>query len=145
MPGEVVTLVDPSGAGSSDIAACGGVARTVRRQGGGDRRRARANTASLVAGVGLAPRAGHRPARLSGGEQQRVAIARALANDPRILLGDEPTGNLDHATGESVLNTLLELVRHTGLAALIATHNLDLARRLDHIVALEDGRLKPVD
>jgi ABC-type lipoprotein export system ATPase subunit len=85
------------------------------------------------------------PARLSGGEQQRVAIARALANDPRILLGDEPTGNLDHATGESVLGTLLDLVRHTGLAALIATHNLDLARRLDRIVALEDGRLRPLD
>ncbi len=83
------------------------------------------------------------PARLSGGEQQRVAIARALANDPRILLGDEPTGNLDHATGDSVLSTLLDLVRHTGLAALIATHNL--ARRLDRIVALEDGRLRPLD
>jgi lipoprotein-releasing system ATP-binding protein len=145
MTGEVVTLVDPSGAGKSDIAACGGIARTVKRRDGADRRRARANAASLVAGVGLAPRAGHRPARLSGGEQQRVAIARALANDPRILLGDEPTGNLDHATGDSVLDTLLDLVRHPGLAALIATHNLDLARRLDRIVALEDGRLKPVD
>jgi lipoprotein-releasing system ATP-binding protein len=108
------------------------------------RRQAREKAAGLLDRVGLMPRAGHRPARLSGGEQQRVAIARALANDPRILLGDEPTGNLDHATGESVLGTLLELVRHTGLAALIATHNLDLARRLDHIVALEDGRLKHV-
>src|SRR6266436_3835326 len=109
------------------------------------RRQAREKAAALLDRVGLAPRAGHRPGRLSGGEQQRVAIARALANDPRILLGDEPTGNLDHATGDSVLGTLLDLVRHTGLAALIATHNLDLARRLDHIVALEDGRLKPVD
>ena len=108
------------------------------------RRQAREKAAGLLDQVGLAPRAGHRPARLSGGEQQRVAIARALANDPKILLGDEPTGNLDHATGESVLNTLLELVRDTGLAALIATHNLDLARRLDRIVGLEEGRLKTV-
>ena len=109
------------------------------------RGRAREKARGLLAQVGLAPRAGHRPARLSGGEQQRVAIVRALANDPKILLGDEPTGNLDHATGESVLATLLDLVRHSGLAGLIATHNLDLARRLDRIVGLEDGRLKPVD
>jgi lipoprotein-releasing system ATP-binding protein len=108
------------------------------------RRRARDKAAGLLERVGLAPRAGHRPARLSGGEQQRVAIARALANDPKILLGDEPTGNLDHATGESVLQSLLDLVRGTGLAALIATHNLDLARRLDRVVALEDGRLRTV-
>jgi lipoprotein-releasing system ATP-binding protein len=109
------------------------------------RRRAREKAAGLLDRVGLAPRALQRPARLSGGEQQRVAIVRALANDPKILLGDEPTGNLDHATGESVMNTLLDLVRHTGLAALIATHNLELAGRLDRIVALEDGRLRPVD
>jgi lipoprotein-releasing system ATP-binding protein len=108
------------------------------------RARAREKAAALLAGVGLMPRAGHRPARLSGGEQQRVAIVRALANDPKILLGDEPTGNLDHATGDGVLGTLIGLVRRTGLAALIATHNLDLARRLDRIVALEDGRLKPM-
>jgi lipoprotein-releasing system ATP-binding protein len=107
------------------------------------RGRARAKAAALLDQVGLAPRAQHRPARLSGGEQQRVAIVRALANDPNLLLGDEPTGNLDHATGESVLNTLLDLVRRTGLAALIATHNLDLARRLDRVLALEDGRLRP--
>src|ERR1700761_7974966 len=100
------------------------------------RRRARGKAAELLDRVGLAARTGHRPARLSGGEQQRVAIVRALANDPRILLADEPTGNLDHATGDSVMNTLLDLVRRTGLAALIATHNLDLARRLDRIVAL---------
>jgi len=111
----------------------------------GPRRLARKKAASLLDRVGLAARAGHRPARLSGGEQQRVAIARALANDPKILLGDEPTGNLDHATGESVLGTLLDLVRGTGLAALIATHNLDLARRLDRIVALADGRLRLVE
>ena len=106
------------------------------------RRAARERAAQLLDWVGLAPRAQHRPARLSGGEQQRVAIVRALANEPKILLGDEPTGNLDHATGDSVLATLLEIVRRTGLSALVATHNLDLARRLDRIVALEDGRLK---
>jgi len=106
------------------------------------RGRAREKARGLLAQVGLAPRAGHRPARLSGGEQQRVAIVRALANDPKILLGDEPTVNLDHATGESVLATLLDLVRHSGLAGLIATHNLDLARRLDRVVVLEDGHLK---
>jgi lipoprotein-releasing system ATP-binding protein len=109
------------------------------------RSRARQKAAALLDGVGLAARAGHRAARLSGGEQQRVAIVRGLANDPKILLGDEPTGNLDHATGEGVLQTLVSLVRRTGLAALIATHNLDLARRLDRTVALEDGRLKPVE
>ena len=108
------------------------------------RRPARRKAAELLDRVGLAPRIRHRPARLSGGEQQRVAIVRALANAPRILLADEPTGNLDHATGDGVLSTLLDLVRHTGLAALIATHNLELARRLDRIVALEDGRLKPL-
>ena len=109
------------------------------------RRLAREKAAGLLDRVGLAARTGHRPARLSGGEQQRVAIARALANEPKILLGDEPTGNLDHATGESVLGTLLDLVRDTGLTALIATHNLDLARRLDRIVALADGRLRMVE
>ena len=108
------------------------------------RRQAREKAAGLLDQVGLASRAGHRPARLSGGEQQRVAIARALANNPKILLGDEPTGNLDHATGESVLETLVDLVRGTGLAALIATHNLELARRLDRIVALEDGKLRSI-
>ncbi len=110
---------------------------------GAPRRRAREKAMGLLDRVGLGMRAGHRPARLSGGEQQRVAIARALANDPQILLGDEPTGNLDHSTGETVLDTLLELVGSTGLAALVATHNTDLARRLDRIVALEDGRLRP--
>jgi lipoprotein-releasing system ATP-binding protein len=103
---------------------------------------AREKATALLAGVGLSTRAKHRPARLSGGEQQRVAIVRALANTPKILLGDEPTGNLDHATGDGVMNTLVDLVHRTGLAALIATHNLDLARRLDRVVALEDGRLK---
>jgi lipoprotein-releasing system ATP-binding protein len=102
---------------------------------------ARRTALGLLEEVGLGHRAEHRPARLSGGEQQRVAIVRALANTPKILLGDEPTGNLDHATGMGVLTTLLDLVRRTGLAGLIATHNLDLARRLDRVVAIEDGRL----
>jgi lipoprotein-releasing system ATP-binding protein len=112
---------------------------------GVSRRASREKAAQLLERVGLAARAGHRPGRLSGGEQQRVAIARALANDPKILFADEPTGNLDHATGESVLALLLDLVRRTGLSALVATHNRELARRLDRIVALEDGRLKPAD
>jgi lipoprotein-releasing system ATP-binding protein len=93
----------------------------------------------LLAMVGLEPRASHRPARLSGGEQQRVAIVRALANAPRIMLGDEPTGNLDQHTAADVTSALLDIVRRTGLAALIATHNLDLARRLDRVLVLEDG------
>jgi lipoprotein-releasing system ATP-binding protein len=104
---------------------------------------ARRKAEMLLGQVGLAERLSHRPARLSGGEQQRVAIVRALANDPKILLADEPTGNLDHTTAESVMASLIEIVRGSGLAALIATHNLDLARRLDRTVALEDGKLTP--
>ena len=99
--------------------------------------RARAN--ELLDLVGLVPRASHRPARLSGGEQQRVAISRALANGPSVMLGDEPTGNLDHHTAEEVMGVLVGLVRKTGLAALIATHNLELARKLDRVMVLEDG------
>ena len=105
---------------------------------------ARENASALLRRVGLGERLSHRPARLSGGEQQRVAIVRALANDPKVLLADEPTGNLDHVTAEGVMATLIDITRATGLAALIATHNLDLARRLDRIVGLEDGRLKSV-
>jgi lipoprotein-releasing system ATP-binding protein len=97
----------------------------------------------LLAEVGLAERASHRPARLSGGEQQRVAIIRALANNPRVLLGDEPTGNLDVHTATDVMEVLIKLVREHGLAALIATHNFDLARRMDRVVALEEGVLVP--
>jgi lipoprotein-releasing system ATP-binding protein len=103
------------------------------------RKRARVRARELLAMVGLEARAEHRPARLSGGEQQRVAILRALANRPRLLLGDEPTGNLDQHTADEVTAVLLDLVRRTGLAALIATHNLDLARRMDRILALQDG------
>ena len=103
---------------------------------------ARRKAEMLLGRVGLGQRLDHRPARLSGGEQQRVAIVRALANDPKILLADEPTGNLDHTTAEHVTANLIEIVRDNGLAALIATHNLDLARRLDRIVTLEEGRLR---
>ncbi|HEX5321834.1 MAG TPA: ATP-binding cassette domain-containing protein, partial [Stellaceae bacterium] len=84
----------------------------------------------------------HRPARLSGGEQQRVAIVRALANDPAVLLADEPTGNLDHDTADSVMGNLIEIVRASGLAALIATHNLELAARLDRTVVVDGGKLR---
>ncbi|MEM0987466.1 MAG: ABC transporter ATP-binding protein [Pseudomonadota bacterium] len=93
----------------------------------------------LLAKVGLTARAGHRPAELSGGEQQRVAICRALANQPKVLLADEPTGNLDPETADKVFALLLEVVRETGLAALIATHNHQLAARMDRIVRLEAG------
>jgi len=102
---------------------------------------ARARAMELLALVGLTARAEHRPARLSGGEQQRVAIVRALANAPRLLLGDEPTGNLDMHTAEDVMGALIDIVRRTGLAALIATHNLELARRMDRILSLEDGAI----
>jgi lipoprotein-releasing system ATP-binding protein len=95
----------------------------------------------LLEQVGLAARADHRPAALSGGEQQRVAFCRALANKPRLLLADEPTGNLDPATSDTVFETLLTLVRTTGLAAVIATHNLELARRMDRQIRLDAGRL----
>ena len=83
----------------------------------------------------------HRPSQLSGGEQQRVAIARALANGPRILLADEPTGNLDPRTAAGVFDALVKLVRGEGLAALIATHNLELAAKMDRALILHDGRL----
>jgi lipoprotein-releasing system ATP-binding protein len=89
--------------------------------------------------LGVAPRAAHRPAELSGGEQQRVAIARAAANHPRVILADEPTGNLDPATSDLVFEALASLIREEGAAALIATHNHDLARRADRIVTLENG------
>ena len=100
---------------------------------------ARKRAKELLAMVGLAARETHRPARLSGGEQQRVAIVRALANAPSILLGDEPTGNLDHHTADEVMGVLMAVVRQARLAVLVATHNLELARRMDRILALEDG------
>ena len=91
--------------------------------------------------VNLANRSNHRPAELSGGEQQRIAICRALANKPKIILADEPTGNLDQNTTLSVFESLLKIVKKTKLAALIATHNLDLARRMDRVVELIDGKI----
>jgi len=95
----------------------------------------------LLDHMGLFERARHRPAELSGGEQQRVAIARALANRPRVLLADEPTGNLDPKTAKMVFNELLAVCRIQGVAALIATHNLDLASQMDRVVLLHEGRL----
>ena len=95
----------------------------------------------LLGKIGLQDRLSHRPAELSGGEQQRVAFCRALANAPKLLLADEPTGNLDPGTSDTVFDALMELVRETGLSALIATHNLELAKRMDRVVRLEDGKL----
>lgn len=111
---------------------------------GSSRREAKARAQALLARLGLEARVTHRPARLSGGEQQRVAIARALANGPRLLLADEPTGNLDPHTADEVFSMLLEVVRATGTAALIATHNTDLAARMDESYLLTEGRLTRV-
>ena len=107
---------------------------------GRSRRAASERAMALLTGFGLAARAGHLPGKLSGGEQQRVAIARALANAPRVLLADEPTGNLDVHTADVVFEELLAMARREGLAALIATHNPDLAARMDRTVALREGR-----
>ena len=103
--------------------------------------KATAHAMELLDHVGVADRASHRPAALSGGQQQRVAFCRALANRPKLLLADEPTGNLDPETSEQVFAALMSLVRDTGLAALIATHNLDLAARMDRTVRLDKGRI----
>jgi lipoprotein-releasing system ATP-binding protein len=108
---------------------------------GRSRGQARSHAAELLAMVQLKDRSDHRPGRLSGGEQQRVAIARAVANAPSVLLADEPTGNLDSSTADTVFRQLLSLVRDTGMAALVATHNPDLAARMDRTVTLKDGVL----
>ncbi len=105
------------------------------------RRDADARSRDLLDRVGVLARADHRPAALSGGEQQRVAFCRALANRPKLLLADEPTGNLDPANSAHVFDVLMEVVRETGLSALIATHNLELAARMDRIVRLDQGRV----
>lgn len=105
------------------------------------RGKAEAHARVLLEKVGVAHRADHRPAALSGGEQQRVAFCRALANGPRLLLADEPTGNLDPATSDQVFGVLMDLVRETGLSALIATHNMELAARMDRVVRLEAGKV----
>ncbi|MDB5532828.1 MAG: Lipoprotein-releasing system ATP-binding protein LolD [Hyphomicrobiales bacterium] len=105
------------------------------------RSEARRRAEELLTFLGLGQRLSHRPGMLSGGEQQRVAIARAVANTPRVLLADEPTGNLDPKTADHVFAVLTEIVRASGLAALVATHNLELARRMDRRVTLRDGLL----
>ncbi len=108
---------------------------------GMNRAQARARAMELLQWLDLSDRASHRPGRLSGGEQQRVAMARALANAPKLLLADEPTGNLDPGTAGDVFSVLLRLTRGAGLAALVATHNPDLSARMDRIVRLENGVL----
>ena len=110
---------------------------------GRGRNAARRRANDLLEGFGLGQRLDHRPARLSGGEQQRVAIARAVANEPAVLLADEPTGNLDRETADSVFEGLLALVRERGVAMLVATHDPGVARRMDRIVELQDGVLLP--
>ena len=106
---------------------------------------ARNRAAELLAYLGLRDRLHHRPAELSGGEQQRVAMARAVANAPRVLLADEPTGNLDVHTAEHVFNAMMQLVRSSGLATIIATHNMDLAARMDRRVTIRDGQVVELD
>jgi lipoprotein-releasing system ATP-binding protein len=103
---------------------------------------ARKRGSELLGMVGLSEREGHRPAKLSGGEQQRVAIARALANSPKVLIADEPTGNLDQETAERVFELLMRLTRETGVSSLIATHNPDLAARMDRTLILKNGLLE---
>jgi lipoprotein-releasing system ATP-binding protein len=112
-----------------------------QRAAGAGRAAAEARAKDLLGRVGLGHRLEHRPAELSGGEQQRVALARALANAPRLLLADEPTGNLDPETAGRVFEVLMELVRGTGLTALIATHNPELAARMDRVLRLDGGRI----
>ncbi len=102
---------------------------------------AEARSMELLGRVGVADRSGHRPAALSGGEQQRVAFCRALANAPLLLLADEPTGNLDPGTSDMVFGALMELVRDTRMAVLVATHNLNLAARMDRVARLADGKI----
>ncbi|WP_299015679.1 ABC transporter ATP-binding protein [uncultured Caulobacter sp.] len=109
---------------------------------GKSQREAEARAKELLEGLGLGHRLAHQPAQMSGGEQQRVAIARALANRPKLLLADEPTGNLDPATSAAVFQSLYEVARQEGVAALIATHNMELARYMDRVLALKDGHLE---
>jgi lipoprotein-releasing system ATP-binding protein len=112
---------------------------------GKKKRAAREEAARLLTLMGLGARLHHQPAQLSGGEQQRVAIARALANNPRLLLADEPTGNLDPNTSGSVFQSLFEVARKEGVGALIATHNLQLASYMDRVVTLKDGHLVDIE
>ncbi|MDP3369809.1 MAG: ABC transporter ATP-binding protein [Brevundimonas sp.] len=103
---------------------------------------ARERASEVLTALGLGERLTHQPAQMSGGEQQRVAVARALANRPRLLLADEPTGNLDPATSQTVFEAVHRLVKDTGVAALIATHNMELAGHMDRVFALKDGHLE---
>jgi len=112
------------------------------RMGGLKQAEARRRASELLTTLGLGERLTHQPGQLSGGEQQRVAIARALANKPRLLLADEPTGNLDPATSQAVFAALRDIVRATGVSALIATHNMELAGHMDRVFALKDGHLE---
>src|SRR5258706_11902586 len=112
-----------------------------QRIAGADRAAAESEARRLLGLVGLAERMDHRPAQLSGGEQQRVAMARALANNPRVLLADEPTGNLDTRTADGVFEMLIDLVRSEGLSALIATHNYELSKKMDRTLVLDKGAL----
>jgi lipoprotein-releasing system ATP-binding protein len=105
---------------------------------------ARERARALLVYLGLADRLKHQPAQLSGGEQQRVAVARSLTNAPRLLLADEPTGNLDPATSRAVFTTLKKVVRQSGVGALVATHNLELARGMDRVLAIRDGRIEEI-
>src|SRR5579885_2033363 len=143
--GQSVALVAPSGAGKSTLLHVAGL---LERPDGGElmiaglsRARAKERAWQLLHYLGLSGRADHRPPELSGGEQQRVAIARAVANGPGILLADEPTGNLDPKTADHVFEVLYGLIRATGLAALIVTHNMELAARMDRRVTLHEGRV----
>ena len=111
---------------------------------GTDGKQAEARGVELLEVLGIGKRGHHRPAELSGGEQQRVAIARAAANRPRVILADEPTGNLDPATSDIVFEALMRLIREEGAAALIATHNHELAKRADRIVTIKDGLIQPL-
>jgi lipoprotein-releasing system ATP-binding protein len=113
-----------------------------QRIAGRSRAQARARARELLVQLGLGERLEHQPAQMSGGEQQRVAIARALANGPRVVLADEPTGNLDPHTSEAVFTALFDLCRREGVAALVATHNMELARFMDRVFALKDGHLE---
>ena len=110
---------------------------------GKSRKAAQARARDLLGRLGLAERVNHQPAQLSGGEQQRVAVARALANSPQILLADEPTGNLDPKTSTAVFQALHDLARDQGVAALIATHNMEVAGYMDRVFALQEGKLVP--
>ena len=117
------------------------VALPLRIAGAGQAQ-ARERASEVLTALGLGERLTHQPAQMSGGEQQRVAVARALANRPRLLLADEPTGNLDPATSQTVFEALHRLVKDTGVAALIATHNMELAGHMDRVFALKDGHLE---